>query len=58
MTEKTHVVEGFEVKDRAELESIARGLRYAIGFCSDDSTDKDSLESLASIIEREAEWLF
>ena len=58
MTEKTNFVQGFEVKDKAEVEGIARGLRYAIGFCNDESTDKESLDELATVLERETEWLF
>lgn len=58
MADKTNFVQGFEVKDKAEVEGIARGLRYAIGFCDDESTDKESLDELATVLERETEWLF
>lgn len=58
MADKTNFVQGFEVKDKAEVEGIARGLRYAIDFCDDKSTDKESLDELATVLERETEWLF
>lgn len=58
MEDRTHIVEGFKVKDKAELKGVAKGLRYAAEFVNNDKESRESLDKLAKIIEREAEWLF